>query len=81
MNILFNTIGILGVGLVTFAYLLQQLGKLTMNDYRYLYLNLLGAIALAISLMWNWNLPSFVIQCAWVIITIYGILKKHKYDL
>ena len=62
MDRIFNSVGILGVGLVTIAYLLQQLGKINLSDYSYLCLNLLGAAALAISLMWNWNLPSFIIQ-------------------
>ena len=71
-------IGMLGVGCFLLAYFLLQREKLTHNGALYLGLNLAGAVMVMISLLFQWNLPAFLLEAAWASISIYG-LYKHVY--
>ncbi len=66
-------------GVISFlvAYLLLQKELLTHNSLKYLLLNLLGAALLMYSLLFHWNLPAFMLEAAWAMISIYGIYKYH----
>ncbi len=74
----FNGIGIVGVFLILLAYFLLQLEKIKYKSFIYPFLNLSGAILILISLYNDWNLPAFIIQIAWVLISIYGLWKYFK---
>lgn len=78
MDILFNTIGTVGVFLILLAYFLITRGKLTGESLKYHLLNLVGASLLLISLMWDWNLPSVIIELCWIAISIYGLTKIYR---
>lgn len=71
---LFNFIGFVGVFCYLGSYFLLSLKKLDGNGYAYLYINLFGALFVAISLIDNFNAPSFVIQTSWIVLSIYGII-------
>ena len=75
MDIFADIVGVLGVGLVVVAYALLQLEKITVNHITYSLLNMLGSFGIMFSLNWTWNLPSFVIQSFWILISLYGIVK------
>ncbi len=77
-DILFNAVGLVGMAQMLLAYFLQQYGKITGRDGLYLWLNLVGAVAVMVSLLRFWNLPSFVLECAWALISLYGILKRKR---
>jgi hypothetical protein len=68
------------IGIVCFlgAYFLLQNGKITPTGLPYLGANLAGSILLMISLLFHWNLPAFLLEAAWALISIYGIYK-HIY--
>ncbi len=68
-------IGILGVCLVLFAYLLLQLETVKFDDLRYLLLNIFGSGMIILSLTRNFNIASFLIESCWVLISVYGLAK------
>lgn len=75
MATFFNIIGLAGVGAMLLAYYLLQQGKVGPHDSRYLWLNLIGALAVVLSLVEDWNLPAFVIEACWVAISAHGLWK------
>lgn len=78
MDICFNAIGLIGVLMILAAYFLLQVGKVTAYALRYLLLNLIGATAVLFSLLRFWNLPSFVIESAWVAVSVYGLVTRGQ---
>ncbi len=80
MDLLFNIIGNIGIVGFLFAYFLLQKGKMRADGYDYLGLNLAGSILLMISLTWDWNLPAFLLEAAWCIISSYGIWRRWRRD-
>lgn len=78
MDLLFDVIGIGGVVLILAAYFLLQRDKVSSHDLSYLYLNLVGAVCVIISLLHTWNLAAFMIETAWVLISLYGIVKALR---
>lgn len=76
MILLFTVLGHLGVICFLAAYFLLQKGTLKSGDYPYLLLNLAGAALLMISLLHDWNLPAFLLEAAWFLISLYGIYKR-----
>jgi hypothetical protein len=75
MELFANVLGNIGVVCFLAAYFLLQKGKVRHTGGVYLGLNLAGAVLLMISLLVDWNLPAFVLEAAWAIISIYGIYK------
>ena len=78
MDAYFNTIGLIGVTMMLTAFFLLQTGRMTPQTRQYLWLNLIGALAVMVSLMRFWNLSSFVIECFWAAISLYGLLKHRR---
>ena len=73
-----NAIGIIGVGVILMTYLLLQLGRLSADSLAYSALNLCGASFILFSLFFDWNLPSVIIESAWIIISVYGVIKAWR---
>jgi hypothetical protein len=71
-------IGLIGVAAYLSAYGLLQLGRLKVEDTRYALLNGVGAIAILYSLIFDFNLPSFITQTAWLIFTIIGYVRSRS---
>ncbi len=40
--------------------------------------NFLGAALLAVSLSINYNLPALLLECAWMLIAVYGIVSSLR---
>lgn len=70
-----DMIGLLGVFLILFAYFYLQIEKWTSKSIMYLSSNLLGALLVICSLIFNWNLSAFIIETVWAIISMVGIIK------
>lgn len=70
-----DAIGIFGVILIIIAYILLQLEKMDAKDLGFSVLNTLGALLIIISLLYDWNLASFIMEFTWMIISLYGIYK------
>jgi hypothetical protein len=67
--------GIMGVMLVLGAFFSIQKGLLNATNIIYPLMNLTGASFLLFSLVFRPNLPSILIEIAWMSISIYGIVK------
>ncbi len=68
-------VGLVGVAAYVSAYGLLQLGRLKVEDGYYALLNGIGALAILYSLIFDFNLPSFITQTAWLIFTVVGYAR------
>lgn len=71
-------VGIIGVLAVLLAYFFSQRGILGIASGRYLWMNLLGSLAIVFSLFWTWNLSAFLINASWAAISAYGLVKRLR---
>jgi hypothetical protein len=71
--------GYLGVLLVLLAFLLLQARRLHGNGLTYQLMNVAGAIGVMLSLLFGrFNAAAFVMQIAWLVIGIYGMLHSAR---
>lgn len=70
-----DVIGTSGVALILLCYYLLQARRLTIEHPWYSLLNLMGSILIMYSLFFHWNTPSFVIEVAWISISLWGLYK------
>lgn len=83
MLLLVNIAGIAGVICFLLAYVLLQMQRVGPTGVHYLGLNLAGALLVMFSLLFEWNLPSFLLEAAWASISMYGIyvhIYRRKQD-
>ena len=73
-----DAIGLLGTLLVVLAYVLLQLERIHPKSLGYNVINLLGAVLLLISLCFNFNLASFVIELFWIAASLIGLWKYWR---
>jgi hypothetical protein len=78
LDLLSHTVGLVGMSCVVGAYYTIERGKYTRDDPAYYIINLIGAILLTISLFFNFNLGSFVIEIFWMAISINGLRRIFK---
>ncbi|MGH8156225.1 MAG: CBU_0592 family membrane protein [Rhodanobacteraceae bacterium] len=72
-------IGLIGAVLVLLAFFLLQARKLHGNGLVYQLMNALGALGVALSLLFGrFNLPAFLLEVAWLAISIYGIVSARR---
>ncbi|NMM39929.1 CBU_0592 family membrane protein [Pseudoalteromonas arctica] len=76
--LLFDIVGMTGTFLVVGAFFMLQLGKAKPTGLLYNMMNLSGAILLLISLCYNFNLASFVIEIFWIAASLIGLYKYLK---
>jgi len=67
--------GVVGSVLIVLAYFANQQGSLSAENWQYSLANLVGAVLILVSLITAWNLPAFIIEGFWALISIYGLLK------
>ncbi len=71
--------GYIGVALVLLAYLLLQARSLHGNGLTYQLLNVFGALGVLLSLLFgSFNLSAFVMEAAWLAISMYGIARGWR---
>jgi len=73
-----DAVGMTGALMVVFAYYLLQLERTDPKGLSYNLLNLTGAMLLLISLCFNFNLASFVIELFWIGASIIGLWKYFQ---
>ncbi|WHZ20710.1 MAG: hypothetical protein OJF55_002859 [Rhodanobacteraceae bacterium] len=72
-------VGLLGMIVTLLAYFLLQAQKLHGNGLIYQLMNALGALGVAISLLFGkFNLPAFLLEVVWLAISIYGIVVARR---
>lgn len=65
--------GLVGTLLVLLAFFLLQAGKLRGDGAVYQLLNAIGAAAIIVSLVYEFNLASMLLEIAWLLISLYGL--------
>jgi hypothetical protein len=68
-------VGLAGTLLVLLAFFLLQAGKLHGNRPIYQTMNAVGAAAIIVSLCYEFNLASMLLEIAWLLISIYGLVR------
>ena len=68
--------GLLGTLMILFAYFLLQSGRLRGNALPYQLMNAAGALGVLISFRYAFNLSAFLLEIAWLGISIYGIARS-----
>jgi hypothetical protein len=71
-------IGNIGVVLVLGTYLMLQLGRMNAQTVAYSALNGLGAIFILVSLLVDFNISSFIIEIAWLLISAMGLFMHLR---
>jgi len=74
----YDAAGLFGVVLILIAYFLLQAGRLRGDALSYQLMNAFGAFALLISLLYAFNLSAFVMELAWLLVSIYGIARGRR---
>lgn len=71
-----DLVGFAGAAIIIAAYLANQRGRLPSDDRRYPLANLIGAALILVSLYFEWNFPSAVIEGFWIAISLYGLARS-----
>lgn len=74
----YNVIGVIGVILTLIGYYYLNVGRLLPESLVYLLLNFVGSCLILFSLMFDWNLSSALIEAAWILISLIGIIRSLK---
>jgi len=79
MNIPWHDIvGGCGVLLVLGTYGLLQAGRMRADTLAYSALNLLGALLIGYSLLFSFNLASFIIEVFWGLASLWGVRRALR---
>jgi len=70
----YDVIGTIGVFLIIIAYAAVQSRRLDSTTLVYSILNLIGASMILVSLRYNFNLASVIIEFFWILISLWGIV-------
>ncbi|MCX6061601.1 MAG: hypothetical protein NT103_05050 [Campylobacterales bacterium] len=73
-----DIIGITGVLIIVLAYILMQIDRMDAKGFLFSLLNTIGAIFILISLLYDWNLASFVMEVIWLTLSFYGTIRGYK---
>jgi hypothetical protein len=71
----YDAAGLLGVALILAAYAGAQLRWLDPLKPPALIMNLAGAVLVLLSLTQRFNLAAFVMEAAWAVVALYGLLR------
>lgn len=75
---LWNALGSLGAAAIILAYALLQLRRWRPDQRRYSAANALGAGLILLSLAFEPNLPSLIIESFWLLISLLGLLRGRR---
>lgn len=70
--------GLAGTLMILAAFALLQAGKLAGTNLGYQLLNLFGALGVLASLLGKFNLSVFLLEGAWVVVSLYGIARTFR---
>ena len=71
----FDILGTIGVGVIIVTYFLLQTERVRSGQLIYSLLNAIGAALILVSLYFDFNLPSVVVEGFWLVISLFGIGK------
>lgn len=70
--------GWLGTALILGSYTAICFQKMESTSWLYHWMNLTGAVAIAINVTWYQAWPSLALEAAWGTIAILSLKRKHK---
>lgn len=73
-----DVLGNIGVLLILGTYAALQAGRIAADAMAYSVCNALGAGLVTLSLLFEFNLSAFVIETAWVVVSVYGIVRVAR---
>lgn len=71
----YDILGTAGVAIIILTYVLLQIEKVRSDQVLYSLLNAAGAALILISLYYDFNFPSFIVEFFWLLISLFGIGK------
>lgn len=71
----YDILGTLGVAIIIITYVLLQIERVRSDQLIYSLLNAVGAALILVSLYFDFNLPSVVVEAFWLLISLFGIGK------
>lgn len=74
----YDLAGLAGTLAVLAAFFLLQAGRISGTSLRYQLLNLFGALGILASLLGGFNLSVFLLQLAWMGVSLYGIAQSLR---
>ena len=74
----YDLVGNVGVAAIIIAYFGLQMGWMEARGFWYAVVNLVGAVLILISLLYTFNLSSFVIELFWIGISLIGIVRAIR---
>ena len=73
-----DLVGNVGVLLILGTYFALQIGRIESTSVAYSALNALGAGSITVSLLFDFNLSAFVVEAAWVAVSLYGLARTLR---
>jgi hypothetical protein len=73
-----DLVGNVGVALILGTYFALQIGRLDARRVPYSLLNALGAGSITVSLLFDFNLSAFVVEAAWVAVSLFGLWRAMR---
>jgi hypothetical protein len=71
----YDILGTLGVAIIILTYVLLQIERVRSDQLIYSLLNAIGAALILVSLYFDYNFPSVVVEFFWLVISLFGIGK------
>ncbi len=71
----YDMLGTLGVAVIILTYVLLQIERIRSDQLMYSVLNAIGASLILVSLYFDYNFPSLVVEIFWLPISLFGIGK------
>jgi len=71
----YDILGTLGVAVIILTYAFLQVGRIRSEQVAYSLLNAVGASLILVSLYFDFNFPSVVVEFFWLLISLFGIGK------
>ena len=71
----YDILGTLGVAIIILTYALLQLGRIRSEQVLYSIMNAVGASLILVSLYFEFNFPSVIVEAFWLLISLFGIGK------
>ena len=73
-----DLVGNVGVLMILGTYFALQAGRIDAKSVAYSALNGIGAGSITISLLFDFNLSAFVVEAAWVAVSVYGLVRALR---
>ncbi len=73
---IYELAGFVGAAIIVVAYFAMQQRWLSALDWRFPAANVVGSLLILVSLWFDWNFPSVVIEIFWALISFLGLLRS-----